>query len=234
MAIPSTPFVRAAAAACLGAFALAPAQAGTFDVGTDRAAFMQQALGGAFVVEDFGLEPHFPIHTGVLNQHTHIEPENEITLLPGRIVPGVTFSTPVGHGYFFNIDEGDAYEGAFLDGFYGGHASRRLTVDFDAPVAAFGFDTNRLAPNLEVTVTFTDLSTATFSTVVSSHGMSFFGFTSRQGWDILRVTIGGDDNPAFAFALDNFTFTTAVPEPGTWGLMALGLAALGARARRRG
>ena len=35
----------------LAAAALAPAHAGAFDVGTDRASFVQQALGGSFVVD---------------------------------------------------------------------------------------------------------------------------------------------------------------------------------------
>ena len=39
--------------------------------------------------------------------------------LPGDIAAGVTYSTPVGDSFFFNIDAGGGFVGGFLDGFYG-------------------------------------------------------------------------------------------------------------------
>lgn len=56
---------------------------------------------------------------------------------------------------------------------------------------------------------------------------AFFGF-SRQSADIARFVVMGP----YA-AVDDLTFTTPVPEPSPWALLAAGLLALGAVARQR-
>lgn len=45
-----------------------------------------------------------------------------IGIAPGDIVAGVTFSTPIGAGNFFNIDGGGAFAGGILDRIGGGSA----------------------------------------------------------------------------------------------------------------
>jgi hypothetical protein len=229
-----TPVRTAAAALALAALSALPpaALAGAFDTYFDRASF-EAAVGEPMGVEDFGNTFRFPITTGVLNSQTDLVVQFGPPITPGLILPGVTYSTPVGESFFFNIDSAGGFDGGFLDGFYGGDPNRRLTVTFDAPTRAFGFDTNSLAPNLEVVVTFADATQQSYGVFITGSPLRFFGFVSQGGADIVSATIGGNDNGLFAFAIDNFTSPAVVPEPGSALLLLAGLAAVGAVVRRR-
>ncbi len=217
-------------ASAIALTAAANANAGTATLTNDRAAF-EAALVGPFTVETFGSVYSFPISTGVLNSATELAVTNGAPIHAGSILPGVTYSTPVGDSFFFNIDTGGGFDGGFLDGFYGGLANRKLTVKFDQPVSAFGFDSNSLAATQEVTLKFTDNSTQTFSATPNG-GMTFFGF---MGSAIDSVSIGSTDPRAFAFAVDNVTFgkTSAVPEPESYAMVLGGLMVAGTLLRRR-
>jgi hypothetical protein len=192
----------------------------------------QTAIGGPGTLETFTSNSHFPISTGVLNSSTNLP---SIGITPGMIQPGVTYSTPVGSSYFFNIDAGGGFTGGFLDGFYGGDPGRKLTVTFNTPVAGFGFDTNSLMGNtFGITINFSSGSPYTQSYTVPGSGSSFFGFVSN-GAGIESAVIGGQGNPGFAFALDNFQFggtPSAVPIPGALLLFGPGLVGLAAVRRR--
>jgi hypothetical protein len=205
-----------------------PAFAGSVAVSTNRASF-EAAYTTPFTVEDFTSTSHFPISSGVLNSATN---QPGIGIAAGAIKAGVTYSTPIGGGNFFNIDAGGGFVGGFLDALYN-HGL--LTVAFDTPQAAFGFDTNALSPDLQVVVNFTDSTSQTFSSALTGYNLQFFGFSSTQS-DIASVVIGSATDPAFSFALDNFTFgsgVSAVPESGSLALMLAGLALVTTVAKRR-
>lgn len=214
--------------ALFGALALSAltAQAGTFTVETDRATF-QTGL-GSYTLEDFTSQAHFPIASGVLNSNTN---QPDIFIFPGLIKPGVTYSTPIGSGFFFNIDSGVGFDGGFLDTLDG----LLLTVTFDTPVAGFGFDTSFVAPGLSVTVNFTDGTSQSYQAAVTSRLPTFFGF-SASGAEIQSAVIGDPTNGGFSFAVDNFTFgsvASGVPEPKTYGAALAGLGVVGLMAGRR-
>ncbi|BAT52295.1 hypothetical protein NOS3756_12300 [Nostoc sp. NIES-3756] len=166
------------------------------------------------IIEDFTNSFHFPIITGILNSQTNLVVENGSPIRPGDIKPGATYSTPPGTGSFFNIDAGGGYTGGFLDGFASSDFNRTLSIDFDKNVSAFGFDTNSLMGNdFNLTIKFSSGQSFEQNFLVSnSISLQFFGFQS-DATDIQSVIIDGNaDDGTFAFAIDNFTFTT-VPEP---------------------
>jgi MYXO-CTERM domain-containing protein len=166
----------------------------------------------------------------VLNSETNLP---EIGIFPGTIQPGVTYSTPIGEGNFFNIDAGGGYTGGFLDGF--NPSDREVTVAFhgndpDNPrtIIAFGFDTGGLsADTFDVLIQFSDGPDQLLNFAYPD-SISFFGFVS-DAHDITSVVIGNNGS-FFGFDFDNFTYET-VPGPGALAL--LGIAGVLARRRRR-
>ncbi len=200
------------AAAC--AIALEPATADLIVTYTDRPTF-EAAAGVPLTIEDFTHTSHFPISSGVLNSETY-EPDANHPLGPGDIQPGVTYSTPIGKGNFFNIDSSAGYDGGFLDGFH--PTDREVTVEFhqtDPGVArtvwAFGFDIGTLgAGDFDVLIQFDSGSSKLFN-FTYPNSLSFFGFVSNAQ-DIESVVIGNNrGNFGFAFDFDNFTYDAACP-----------------------
>lgn len=185
--------------------AAAPALAGNVTVYRDRNSF-NNAAGVPLTLEDFTPTFHFPIRTGILNSHTNLP---EIGILPGTIQPGVTYSTPIGSGNFFNIDAGGGYTGGFLDGF--NPSDREVTIDFhmDDPgtpraVFAFGFDIGSLgSTDFDVHIFFRTDPPQHFNYPYPGQ-LSFFGFVS-DARDITRVVIGNNGG-FFGFDFDNFTY----------------------------
>jgi hypothetical protein len=190
---------------CLGAFLAVSAtiaQAGTVTTFTDRSAFGTAV--GATTTDDFGTTPAFPIATGVLDSTTNGATPFGGPILPGTVQPGVTYSTPVGTGNFFNIDSGAGFSGAFLDGF-----QSNLTVTFASPVAAFGFDSK----GFRMTAATVMINFSSDPSVTETPLISFNGYQSNAA-DITSVVIGTGSG----FAIDNFSVTSVsgAPEPGTF------------------
>lgn len=197
---------------------------------SDRSTF--DAAVGATTVEEFLSSSHAPISSGILNEFT-----DEAGIRPGDIEPGVTYSTPVGSGLFFNIDAGGGFTGGFLDSVLQFEGDKRaLTIDFTSPVVAFGFDTNdAMGRDFDITMVFASGTPfADNFSVAQSSTLEFFGFRSNLA-DIESVVIQGSSIEAgrMNYALDNFSFGgTAVPVPAAvwlFGTGLLGLAAMGAR-----
>lgn len=189
------------------------ANAGSITTFSDRSNFNTAVGATPLTIEDFTDTSHFPISTGILNSQTNLVVDFGSPIEPGDIEPGVTYSTPIGTNYSFNIDALAGFDGGFLDGFFGGDPNRVLTVDFDNNISAFGFDTNyTMGSDFNLTIKFTSGPdfVQNFSTT-NSADLGFFGFQSSAA-DIQTAVIDGNGNGTFAFAVDNFTFT-AVPEP---------------------
>lgn len=191
---------------------------------TDRALF--DAAVGPTVLENFTSTSHFPIPGGTLDSTTSFG-----SLNAGDIQVGATYSTPVGPGNYFNIDAGGGFTGGFLDSL-SSTGERDLTITYDSSISAFGFDTNSLMPNFDITINFTSGGTYTNSFSGIS-GMTFFGFQSDLA-DISSVVIDGNGS-SFNFAIDNHSFggVSAVPVPAAVWLFGSGLIGLIGFARRK-
>lgn len=199
----------------------------------DRPAF--ESAVGPVQVETFTDSAHFPISSHILNAATDEVVQVGTPIRPGDILPGVTYQRlgAFDQPFALNIDaNGQGMQGGFLNGMHGFASDPGLTVLFDKPLSAFGFDTNLFMGNA-FTVIFEQggvLFRQRFP--VSSFDYTFFGFVSDQA-DIASVLIEGLGNYTFRFGLDNFT--VAIPEaPMTalWG-SALCLWAAAAWRRRR-
>lgn len=181
-------------------------------------------------IEDFTPTSHFPIVSGVLNSLT-----TDAGLNPGEIEEGVTYSTPIGQGNFFNIDAGGGYSGGFLDGFE--PSDRDVTIVFHQSdpndlrsVNGFGFDFSGSlgASTVDVTISFSSGPDQTFNVPYLS---GFYGFTS-DARDITGAVVSNNDS-FFGFDFDNFTYdevgaglmleiTTSCPASGPATLTATG------------
>ena len=214
---------------CACAATTGAASAGTITTYFDRPSF-EAAAPTVLIVEDFTDTFHFPITTGILNSETNLP---GIGIFPGTIQPGVTYSTEIGQGNFFNIDAGGGYTGGFLDGFNPSDREVKVAFHADDPnsprsIYAFGFDIGSLgAADFDVKISFSDGTQQDFNFAYPG-SLQFFGFQS-DARDIASVVIGNNGG-FFGFDFDNFTYDR-VPAPGAAVL--LGLGGLVAARRRR-
>ena len=215
-----------------------PLYAGAISAFSDLGSF--QTAVGATEYEDFGSGYWLAIPGGVLNNSVR-----------ASITPGVTYSAPVGPGFYFNLDAGGGFNGTFLDSRSDTNdPANVLTVDFDGAVSAFAFTANGLmGESFNLVINF--LTGPSYSinrglpTASSYQVPRFYGFQSDMT-DITSIIVDGV-NGRYAFNMDDFRFTTPVPidtgpepepepepvpEPGTLALLGLGLAGIGVSRRR--
>lgn len=210
------------------------AQAGVITQYSDRTVF--NAAVGPVTLEDFTSLSHFPINPAVLNSATN---QPVIGITPGTIQPGVTYTAPTVNpaNNEFNIDAGGGFTGGFLDSLLNGAASRPVTITFNGPVSAFGFDTNQIGGTSQ-SIVINFASGPAFSTTLNPAAgpPTFFGFQSSSQ-DIVSLVLQFNSPATFGFALDNFAFTASgsvadIPEPSSLALIGGGLLTLVAIRRR--
>lgn len=148
---------------------------------------------------------------------------------------GVTFT---GDGTIFVIDAGyygSPYpNGGYLNIDYAGPVDT-LNISMPGGVHNISFDFGGLfgggIASAGVSINGGPATTITSSnSITGTSSLDHFSFSSGAAISTLTLTL--PDTPIYN-AIDNFSFTAAVPEPSTWVMMILGFGGLGFLAYRR-
>ena len=184
-------------------------------------------LGGAGTLETFEGLPvanggQLTFSGGVLNSSTVIGGA------ANRVEAGVNYVSPTlyleGNGYFAlnskTLGDSTAWRGL------------GITIDYTAPVNAFGFDLQGYVGYGRIgTVSVYDTGHALLGTMNSVNG-GFFGWENAAG--IGSVVVAATDSNSYLMIDDHaYGVAAAVPEPETYALMLGGLGIVALLARRR-
>ena len=232
-----TPFRPLLAAAAL-TLAATSAQAQRVASRADLNAF----LGATAVTESFEDVPAFP--SWVVGFGAGIPRLDATTNRPGlpagTIVPGLAFTNGNGIHYFHQPTAGTAHLGYTSKTYAPGRNIWDMLLETGARAVGFDLFANTGLSFTAGTITFfgaNDAALGTIATTLRPGESTFFGWQNGAG-EIRRVHFEGFyPSGASSADIDDITFgvgaTTTTPEPGTWALLATGLAGVVGVARRR-
>ncbi len=155
---------------------------------------------------------------------------------PGLTLGGVNFTinTAQSNGTLFVVDGGfpnNLFHVTLLDSQFSSSISDNILITLPQPVTAAAFD---VGSNTNTTFTFTLSTGDTFTSInPGNHNIQFLGLTSTTPFTSIEISQPASSG-VNALVLTDFTFGTAIPEPGSFSLLATGgLGLLGYRLRRR-
>lgn len=125
-------------------------------------------------------------------------------------------TTPGGKNYLY-LDTDAGFQGS------------TATFSFNALTHAIGFDytgVNEPGTTFNLTV---DGTIYAITPNVNADTFGFWGYTSAAGFTSFTLSTSVDSG----YSLDQFTYTTAIPEPQTAAMLLLGLGCVALRVRRR-
>jgi hypothetical protein len=161
---------------------------------------------------------------------------------------GIPDLTPIGPGFFpgLEFDNAIVFSGEFVDPLWSPDQAQLTHDDFTAPLQVLFTSPSTVLANIAFTGEFSILGFLNGTQVLQQSLSADLAFPS---FGALDLTLAGaldmlvfnpvDVNGEFGFfTIDDLTFeavppSTAVPEPGTLSLVALGLAGVAVRRRRR-
>ncbi|HEX8056314.1 MAG TPA: PEPxxWA-CTERM sorting domain-containing protein [Novosphingobium sp.] len=142
--------------------------------------------------------------------------------------------TTLATGLSFSSTVGSITSGRFADQLAPG--AQTTTFNFATAVNAFGGNFDLSPGGAGIGIQFTTAPGGLIGTEVPrDFSGQFFGFISDTAFTSVLLTGGTQANGVETYNLDNLVFGTgaAVPEPGTWAMMIVGIGLAGGAMRRR-
>ena len=120
-------------------------------------------------------------------------------------------------------------------GFNGSNNGYSETVQFASAITAASLDFSRSNGSVDGSITLTafDGVTPVSSDTSALGALNSWSTLSVSGAGITSIEWSGTGSGFHPYGVDNFVFSTGVPEPSTWAMMLLGFAGLGLIAYRR-
>lgn len=186
----------------------------------------------AALISGYGM----PLSDPALTGGTVIDFESQaLGIYTALTIGDVTFTANNNHLQIDNTYQGYNQTGIYLDnGTYGNNGFGILTISFASAVNAFGFNWGMAEPFAQWTLNAYDslnnlIDTQILPSTGASNAQEFYGI-SAIGISSAILSWTGDYDWV---GIDNFTYTSSVPEPSTLLLLGSGLLGLGFFARKR-